>query len=287
MRIDLQLHSTYSDGYLTPTEVVDFISKEGVKVAALTDHNTVGGLDEFRQACRKAKIKAINGLELYIKLHYRRFNLLWYNFDETDAELHNVLRNSQVRRRRQMRMLLNKLVDHGFRLNVNRILDKYNHYVPVNHVADDLMSIPFNARKAKKELELKSPREGDILKEYFHNKEIKKLQNSFIDLETVLNLRKRLGGQLILCHPAKHGYVGRSFLDDLKKAGLDGIEVMSPHHSYGAVVYLQHLAREFKFIEVGGSDFHRFEGMGEPIQHALQYYTIDSALLKGIKKIIK
>ncbi|MBU4375047.1 PHP domain-containing protein, partial [Patescibacteria group bacterium] len=64
MLIDLQLHSTYSDGYLTPTELAGFLAKQGVKIAALTDHNTVGGLDEFRQACRACKIKPITGVEL-------------------------------------------------------------------------------------------------------------------------------------------------------------------------------------------------------------------------------
>lgn len=111
MYIDLQLHSTYSDGYLTPTEVVKFIAKQGVKAAALTDHNTVGGLDEFRLACRQYNIKPITGLEIYVKLHSRRFNIIWYNFDDTDPELHDMLRDSQMRRRRKVRFILNKLVE--------------------------------------------------------------------------------------------------------------------------------------------------------------------------------
>ncbi len=286
MLIDLQLHSTYSDGYLTPTGLAKFIARQGVKVAALTDHNTVSGLDEFRKACRTLKIKPITGLELYIKLHNRRFNILWFNFDETSPELHDMLRDSQVRRRRQIRLLLNKLIKRGFKLDVNRTLDKYNHYVPVNHVVDDIMAIPYNARKIRRRLELKQPREGDIIKEYFRNPDIGILRNSFIDLDNVVKLRKKIGGQLVLCHPAKNGYVGRGFLKDLKFMGLDGIEVMSPHHSYGAVVHLQHLARELNLVEVGGSDFHRLEGHGHPIQHAWQYYQVESKLLKGVRKII-
>lgn len=286
MLIDLQLHSAYSDGYLTPTAVARFIARQGVKVAALTDHNTVGGLDEFRKVCRTLKIKPITGLELYTKLHNRRFNILWYNFDETNAALHDTLRESQVRRRRQMRLLLNKLIKRGFKLDVNRTLDKYNHYVPVNHVVDDVMAIPHNARKIRRELELRQPREGDILKEYFHNPDIGKLGNSFIDLDKMVRLRKKIGGQLVLCHPAKHAYVGRDLLKDLKFMGLDGIEVMSPHHSYGAVVHLQHLARELKLVEVGGSDFHRLEGGQNSIQYAWQYYQIDSRWLNRIKEIL-
>ncbi len=69
MLIDLQLHSTYSDGYLTPTELVDFVGRCNVKVASLTDHNTVGGLEEFKAAAKRKKIKVINGMEIYVKFN--------------------------------------------------------------------------------------------------------------------------------------------------------------------------------------------------------------------------
>jgi len=156
MLIDLQLHSTYSDGYLSPTEVAKFVSKKGVKIAALTDHNTVGGAHEFKKACKQLKIKPITGLELYVKLGSKKFNLLWYNFDETDPELHDMLRDSQRRRRRLFRAALDRLVGNGFMINVDNILDKYNHYVPLNHVVDDLLREGKNVVKMKKELKLKN-----------------------------------------------------------------------------------------------------------------------------------
>jgi len=146
MLIDLQLHSTYSDGYLTPTELVKFIASKGVKVASLTDHNTVGGLDEFRQACRKYKIKPIVGLELYVKMGAKRFNLLWYNFDDKNPYLHEILRASQARRKNQVRLILKKLVKRGFKIKVDKILDKYNHYVPINHIANEIYFLPASHR---------------------------------------------------------------------------------------------------------------------------------------------
>ena len=121
MLIDLQFHSTYSDGYLTPTELVKFISKQGVKIASLTDHNTVGGLDEFRIACKKYKIKAITGIEIYTKLNNHKFNILWYNFNDSDPKLHNILRDSQLRRRKQFRVLLKKLIKRGYKINITKI----------------------------------------------------------------------------------------------------------------------------------------------------------------------
>lgn len=288
MRIDLQLHSTYSDGYLSPTELAQFSKKNDIKVVALTDHNTVGGTYEFRKACEKLKIKAITGMELYVKLGNHQFNILWYNFDETDPRLHDLLRDSQRRRRKQMRNILKRMISQGFKLDVNKIVDKYNHYVPVNHVVDDIIAIPHNLRLVKKQLGLKNPRENDILAEYFHNyKTTPVLTNSFINIERVLRLREKIGGQIILCHPAKYGHIDKKRWEKYKQLGFDGVETLSPHHSYGAVMYIQHLARELDFIETGGSDFHKGEGSNAPIQRSWDYFHINSKHLRRINEIIE
>ncbi len=287
MRIDLQMHSTYSDGYLSPTELAKFSAKHCVKVASLTDHNTVRGTYEFRKACEKLKIKAITGIELYVKMDSHKFNILWYNFDETDPRLHDMLRDSQRRRRQQMRNILIRMKEQGFKINVNGIIDKYNHYVPINRVIDDILATAFNVKLIKKQLKIKILREEDVISEYFHNKKITPiLRNSLINIERVLKVREKIGGQIILCHPAKHSYIDKNHWARFKKLGFDGVEVISPHHSYGAIMYIQHLAREHNFIETGGSDFHKFEGNGFPIQKSWDYFHIDSKYLKGIETII-
>ena len=123
MLIDLQLHSTYSDGYLTPSEAAKFLARESVKIASLTDHNTVGGLPEFKIACRKYGIKFITGLELYARLGNKKFNLIWYNFDYKNPLLHKLLRESQIRRRGMARIALEKLIQIGLKIDKNKILD--------------------------------------------------------------------------------------------------------------------------------------------------------------------
>lgn len=286
MLIDLQLHSTYSDGYLTPTELVKFIAKQGVETAALTDHNTVGGLDEFRQACKRHKIKPITGIELYIKINSRRLGLLWFNFDDTSPGLHNVLHNSQARRRNKIREILLKLKKQGFKLDINKIIDKYRRYIPLNHIVDDLCAAPSNMAKIKKELDDKHPRENEIISQYFHNPEIGILHGSYISLSRILKLRSEIGGQLILNHPGKHNQLKKDLLEDLKELGLDGIEVISPHHSINAIMYAQAMARQFNFITTGGSDFHRHERGNAAIENCYNYFRIDSKYLKDINKII-
>ena len=286
MLIDLQTHSTYSDGYLSPTEVVKFLAGQGVKVAALTDHNTVGGLEEFQQACKKYRIKPIIGIELYAKLRHKKINLLWFNFNPSSPELHAMLRDSQTRRRSKIRKILEGLVQAGFKIDINKILDKYNHYISINHLIDDICSVPSNMKKIVKDLQTKIPREEEIINFYFYNPKKFKLENSFISVSRLLKLQKKIGGQLIFNHPAKYNQLKKSTLEELKKLGISGIEVLSPHHSVGAVMYAQFMAHELNFIMTGGSDFHRFENKRAGIKSSWQYYKIEADYLLGIKKII-
>ena len=286
MLIDLQLHSTYSDGYLTPTELAGFMANQGVKIAALTDHNTVGGLDEFKQACHARGIKPITGLELYIKLGAKKIGLLWFNFDSADSELHKMLRNSQIRRRNVMRKSLANLIQIGFKIKAEKILDKYTHYTPINRVVDDILSVPANRAKIKRELESKNPREGEIISEYFYNKEIGRLHESCISIERILKLREKIGGQLVLNHPGKHNHLKKELIEKIKKLGVDGIEVFSPHHSIGSIMCAQFRVHEFDFIATGGSDFHRHERGRGKIKNCYDYFKIDSKYLRGVNKII-
>lgn len=286
MLIDLQLHSTYSDGYLTPTELANFIAKQGVKVAALTDHNTVAGLYEFRIACKKQKIKPITGIELYAKLNNSKFNVLWYNFDDERSELHDLLRQTQIKRRGNVRRIVTSLIAGGLKINLNKFLDKHTHYVPINRLVDEIWDHPANKARIKKELKLENPREEDIIIKILKNKSFSILRESRVDINRIIALKKKIGGQLVFNHPGKHGYVRREFIQKIKNAGVEGIEILTPHHSIGAVTFFQYIADEMGFIPTGGSDFHRHEGGKYLVQNSWDYYKIDSKYLKGIEKII-
>lgn len=287
MKIDLQFHSTYSDGQLTPTGVANFAYSKGVKVASLTDHNTVAGIGEFKIACKKRKIKPIIGLELYVKYHNKKFNILWYNFDDAHAELHNFLRETQIRRRSNARRILNKVIDRiGLELDVEKVLDNHSHYIPINAIVYAMAASKKNQQIFEKDLGIKNPREEDIMMEYLKNKKYGVLNESYVDIMRVFKLRKKIGGKLVINHPGKNTRLNIDQYRQLKDLGINGIEVLSPHHSLGAVMYFQYLCREIGFIETGGSDFHVFEGNRAKIQNAWDYFSIDSKYLKGIEKII-
>lgn len=283
MLIDLQVHSTYSDGYLSPAQLAQFLDQKGIQVASLTDHNTTVGQDEFYRACQERNIKVVPGLELYTKLRHKDFNILWYNFQH-HQDLHNILRNSQIRRRNNVRRVLKKL---DFRLDIERTLDKYTEYIPINQIIDDILKVDENKRKVQKELGVEHIRLSDMINNYFRNPEIGKLSDSYINIERIFRLRKELGGEIILNHPGKYGTdLKESFIAELKEMGLDGVEKMSPHHSYSNITYLQYIARKYDLIETGGSDFHTHVSGNFPIRNAWDYFFIDGNNLRKVKNII-
>ena len=285
MLIDLQLHSTCSDGYLTPSEVAKTCQERGVKVASLTDHNTVSGQEEFTRACHELKIKTVPGMELYVTLGHKHLNVLWYNFDTDDPKLHELLRDSQNRRRVGVRKALERLVKRGYVLDVNAILDKHNHYIPINHVVDSFYIL--NKKRVQQELGKKNILETEIIRNYFRKTEKTRMHESYINIERVFRIRKKIGGQLVLAHPCLFRWVEEKTARQLKTMGLDGIEVLSPHHSWEGVSYIQALADQHKLIMTGGSDFHRFEEQPwYKIKSAWNYFEIESKLLKGIERII-
>lgn len=284
MLIDLQLHSTYSDGYLTPTQLADFLYRNNVSVVSLTDHNTVRGQPQFQRACKKKGIKTIPGLEVYAKLDHKKFNILWYDYQD-DPELHKMLRNSQIRRRNNVRRILNRL---DFKLEVEKTLDKYTKYIPINHVIDDILEAPENRKKIRKELGVEEIRRGDVADSYLLNKEIGVLRESYIDIKRILRLREKIGGVIVLNHPGKYGrQLNEEFFDSLKELGVDGVEKLSPHHSYSEIMNIQYLARKFDLIETGGSDFHVSAGNNYPLQNSWEYFKIEDDQLRRVREIIE
>ncbi|MEI7620298.1 MAG: hypothetical protein WCJ57_01880 [Candidatus Falkowbacteria bacterium] len=185
-----------------------------------------------------------------------------------------------------MRAKLLHLEKLGFHLDVETILAKYPNYVPVNGIVDELFAVPYNQKKIKKDLELKNPREEDMMAEYFFNKKSSPLRDAHISLERILKIRKKIGGQIIFCHPGHHNKMRGKIIPKLKKLGIDGLELLSPHHSHETIMYIQYLAEEFDFITTGGSDFHKFELPDKKIKYSWQWFNIDSQNLRKIDKII-
>lgn len=287
MIIDLQIHSTYSDGYLSPTVAADFLAKQGVKVASLTDHNTLAGYFEFNQACRQHGIKVVPGIEIYTRFDDQQINILWYNLPLDNPSINQLMLESQKHWLGRLRRHLDKLIKAKLLIAGSEIaIEKFTHYVPTNGLLDAILTVPGNREIISKQLGNSIFREEEAIGLLFSNNKIGRLRPSCISLERVVRLNRQFGGQLVFCHPAKGRSVSAKLVARLKAVGVHGLEVLSPHHSLGAVFYLQDLAERNDMIITGGSDFHRFEEGRHGLTSVYDYWQVDSDNLRRIKEII-
>ncbi len=287
MLIDLQFHSTYSDGSLTPTQLASFLKKFNVKVAALTDHNTVAGLDEFFKACKKNRIKPIAGIELYVRYGSKKMNFLFYNFDKDAPEFHKFLRQTQIKRYKNVVKALKFWQEKGFDINIENILSQYNHYIPINGIIRSIRKNPENEKIIRKDLQTDIPHEWEIIRYYFKNKKRYFLNETYVDISRLQRLHQKIGGQIILAHPSKQHIKKELMLKMIDEKLIDGVEILSPHHSWDTISYYQHILKGRNIIISGGSDFHGFDKIKSRLNCSWKYFSIDTLLLKNINRIIK
>lgn len=285
MKIDLQLHSLYSDGYHTPAQLARMLKVNKIKVASLTDHNTTAGQKEFKKACHKHGIKTIPGLELYVRYKGKTFNLLWYNYQLDSPDLQKMLESTWRRRRRFAERVSLRLKRLGLRFNLQKFIADHPYYLPVNHWNDILWRSPQNRRVIKRIMS-DNEKEENFLRYCFYPKTGARFQEARVSLTRILKLKKQIGGQLIFCHPGLNNKLKNNLLEILIEAGIDGVELLSPHHSYSTIFYLSSAIKKYKLIATGGSDFHRAGELGTKTRYAWNWFNIDSDYLPNIKKVI-
>src|SRR5690554_3949582 len=117
MALDLHTHTNYSDGLLTPEELVKRAKEKGLTGIALTDHDTVDGLPAFLAAGKEYNLVCVPGVELSTQLEGVEFHILGYQVDPTHVDLKKRLRQVLTARQERARGMLERLARHGLELD--------------------------------------------------------------------------------------------------------------------------------------------------------------------------
>ena len=138
-RIDLHIHTTMSDGALTPKEVIDEASKNGTSIIAIADHDTIEAYnDELISYAESKNITLINAVEISTKASKAGIHVLGYNFDLNDKQMKERLYKLRNARHDYLHNVANKLNELGYILNVQE-LDKID-AVTKAHIALDVVN---------------------------------------------------------------------------------------------------------------------------------------------------
>jgi predicted metal-dependent phosphoesterase TrpH len=245
--VDLQVHSTASDGALAPADVVRHAHAIGLSAFALTDHDTLAGLEEARAVAAPLGLRVVAGVELSADWHGRELHILGLHVRET-AWLEDRLRDIRAARRERAALIVERLVALGLSITMEDVLAQ-THGASLGrpHIARALI-----ARGHVTELRQAFDKYLGAGKPAFVEKE----KLSAVDAIALLH---SAGALAVWAHPGRLGT--QDLVKPLAAAGLDGIEVLHPGHSPDDRARLFMLAERHALLLSGGSDWHgQFEG---------------------------
>lgn len=240
---DLHMHSTYSDGLLTPEQLVQHCARQGLSMCCLTDHDTIGGFTEFQAACAALGITTFSGIELSTTYGDAGFHVLGYGFDSKSTNLQAHLDQTSANRENRIMQILEKLRELGIDLSTEDLAARSEDArFGRPQIADALVAGGFVAdfRAA--------------FEQYLGPRGLAYVPYEKIQTDAAIRLIKSVGGQAVLAHP---GLQNRDdLLPDLVQAGLDGLEVIHPEHSPDTVIHYEQMAAANQLYITGGSDYH-------------------------------
>jgi len=246
--IDLHIHSTFSDGSLTPEQLVRQAWELGLTAIALTDHDCIDGIAPFLDACRRYSVRGIAGVEISADVPRGTLHMLGYCIDPADSELGVVLRRIRAGRDERNRAILEKLNALGAKLDWSEVAAfAHEEVVGRPHFAQALV-----AKGVVESSEAAFERYLGKGKPAY----VERYRLSAVDCIAVI---KGAGGVPVLAHPFTLELTGtglRDYVGELRQKGLEGIEVYYSEHTEEQTREYMALARKFDLAMTGGSDFH-------------------------------
>jgi predicted metal-dependent phosphoesterase TrpH len=240
--IDLHTHSTASDGSRAPADVVQAARAAGLSAIALTDHDTIAGLNEATAAGERLGIRVVPGVELSAVEGGVETHVLGLHLSELSELEHPLVALREMRVTRALRIVerLNQL---GVRISIDDVqAQAAGGAVGRPHVARALIAIGAC---------------GDFREafdRYLGNGRAAFVPKDHLSMVDAIATIHRAGGLAVLAHPAQGGT--RERLSALAGLGLDGVEVLHPSHSWEDSQRLDSLASELDLVRSGGSDWH-------------------------------
>lgn len=239
---DLHMHSTFSDGALAPSELVDRVVRAGISCMSLTDHDTVGGLSEAEEACKVAGIRFIPGVEISTMIDQSEVHLLGYAYDRGVKELGLFLEEQRQRRRSRITEFISTLKGAGVSMGDVTIDENRAGALGRPHVARMIVDGGSAASVAEAFEKYLVPGTPTF---------VPRLMPTPSEAIDVIHAS---GGVVSVAHPGD--FTPHRVMMLLIDAGLDGIEVNHPSHDTRLVAYYSELADKHGLFRTGGSDFH-------------------------------
>jgi 3',5'-nucleoside bisphosphate phosphatase len=246
--IDLHCHSTFSDGSLTPEQLVAEANRIGLAALALTDHDTVAGLPRFLAAGEGGTVRLVPGVELSVDCTQGQMHMLGYWMDVENPEL--VRQMEWIRNGREMRNrdMLEKLNGLGFAMTWEDVQ---------GFAGEDVVGRPHFAQVMLQKGYAKD--KNEVFDQWLGDGKPGYADRPRLTAEVAVALIRQAGGVAVLAHPFTLR-IDKTALEglfhELAGVGLAGVECYYSEHSADLTKDYLEMARRADLVPTGGSDFH-------------------------------
>ncbi|GAB6167736.1 PHP domain-containing protein [Clostridium carnis] len=241
---DLHIHSSYSDGTMTPEEIIEIAKIAGVKAISITDHDSIAA--QYITTKKYNDIEIISGIELSTEYKDLELHVLGYFIDIENIKLKKVVEKLNFSRISRVEEILYKLKNHNIKLTIEDLATDLDSTVGRSHVANAMVKKGY----------------FDNYKTAFTSYLVKGkpayVKGFKLNYKEALEVINNAGGIAVLAHPGQiyRGMSIENLVKDLKCYGLKGLEVYHPSHSKQQTNNFYNLSKKHKLSITGGSDYH-------------------------------
>ncbi|HHX50703.1 MAG TPA: PHP domain-containing protein [Clostridia bacterium] len=269
MKVDLHTHTTASDGVFSPRRLVKEARETGLRAVAVTDHDTINGLEEAWEEGQRSGIEVIPGIELSTHYGGAEVHILGYLIDWERPHLQEVLEDFAQERFERARKMVEKLAKLNIRLDLEEVQAVAGTGVIGRpHVARALVKAGYVRTLA------------EAFSRYLASGAPAYVARRKLTPARAIDLLRSVQGIPVLAHPGLLRDDG--IIPDLVRQGLKGIEVYYPGHRLIQKTRYLALCGRFRLIATGGSDFHGDDGRVPMGSVEVNYNTVDR--LKKLKE---
>ena len=259
MKIDLHNHSYYSDGVLSPSEVVRLAKKEGCDVFALTDHDTTDGLIEAQQQADESDLKLVHGVEI---------SAMWSNMTVhivgLGVDINNVTLQAGLKQHQDFRQLRAEKMARGLGgAGVFGAMEKTQAIAKKGMITRTHFAQMLVQEGVCKDMK-------SVFKRFLTGKKPGGVGGKWAEFDEVISWIHAAGGQAVLAHPLRYRMTNtkvKRLLSHLSGAGLDGVEVVTGSSSADEITLVSQWAKEFDLSSSIGSDYHGWPSQRVRIGH--------------------
>lgn len=247
--IDLHIHTTASDGEFSPSEIIDKALLNGLTHIAITDHDTINGLDEAISYAKGKNIVVIPGVELNAKVSKGQMHILGYFIDYSNTEFIKAMKKFEEERNSRN----DKFIEMFNQLGIDISLEDVKKYA-----IGTVIGKPHFARVLLEKGYTQDIEEG--FDKFFNQEPLKSIKRISYSPKEIIKLIKSAGGTAVLAHPQSlkldNEELERTILE-LKDLGLDGLECYHSKQSDEEMNFFKTLAEKHNMLITLGSDYHR------------------------------